>query len=327
MNNNKLLLLTFDYEPYLGARSGTIEKCLLEPTHMVRQTLSRYHGKAIFFVDTMFLQTLETTPGLQSNYRQIKEQVKQLFDEGHYIFPHIHPHWLDAVYLQNEKQFDLSNLAKYSLSTVPMSVVEKLFFDAFETLRSMGISYKTWGYRAGGWCMQPFANYAAIFEKYSIRYDFSVLPGYRNTHPSQFFDYTMVRQTIPYNFKNKVEEEDENGQFREYPISTINLSGGVQLMDKLLRKYLWKAGDRGFGNGLSSQTAALASVYSGREMISIDILNRPKLMTYQKYLQQNAYMHWISHPKMFTNHSLKVFDRFLKFAQTNFRINYDFMEA
>ncbi len=123
---------------------------------------------------------------------------------------------------------------------------------------------------------------------------------------------------------NSLEIYDSEGTFIEFPISTIELSKLTLLKDKLVKKYLWKINDRGWGDGTSAQTATLKSNFINREMISIEMLSLAKLGIYKKYLEGDDYMHWISHPKMFTKHGLKTFDSFLKFATHKFTLEYDF---
>jgi len=108
------------------------------------------------------------------------------------------------------------------------------------------------------------------------------------------------------------------------PIFTID--SVVWFKDKLVRKYLWKKGDKGWGDGKSAQTAALTCNTPNMEMISLDLLNSAKLPAYKKFIQKNEYMHWISHPKMLTRHGLKTFEKFLKYSNNHFTLNFDFKQ-
>lgn len=320
---SKQILLTFDYEPYLGSKSGHALDCLLKPTEELRQILSRFQAKAVFFIDTLFLQKLKQTSELKPDFEKVKQQLQLLYNEGHYIYPHIHPHWLDAEYIPKEKQFNLSNLTKYSLAVLDDRTVSALFAQSISLLQEIGISYSEWGYRAGGWCIQPFERYENIFKDYSIVYEFSVLPGYKNQSSNQLFDYTSFTNTTPYKFLNNIETPIDNGPFTEFPISTLSLSKRTIFFDRILRKYLWKINDRGYGKGISAKTAALKVNQSQKEMISIELLNRAKLTTYKQYISANNYMHWISHPKMFNKHGLRSFARFMEHLQTHYTVQYD----
>lgn len=321
----KKILFTFDYEPFLGAKSGTTRKCLIEPTAALLNILNEYRIKAVFFIDTFYILNLRKRPELESDYIKVTNQIKELYAKGHYVFPHIHPHWLDAKYLPEIKQYDLSDLEKYSLASVSNVQVQDLFQQSFSLLSELDITYDTWGYRAGGWCIQPFSKYVKIFRNYHIRYDFSVLPYYKNEKQEQYFDFSQNKEKEPYPFQNDVNIADSKGEFSEFPISSIEINDKVKFLSRIVNKYLWTMKDKGFGDGTVAQTAALQSTKPGSEMISIDILNIAKLNLYKAFLNENDYMHWISHPKMFTRHRLKTFDKFLQYARSKFEIEYDFI--
>jgi hypothetical protein len=324
MKQTKKLLLTFDYEPFLGARTGTAAKCMLEPTEAVLQIMNKYNAKGVFFVDVLYMLNLKKHSELFKDTNAIGAQLNKLHTEGHYVFPHIHPHWLDAEYNKETGQFALNNLSRYSLAKLQTAEAAKLFTDALDYLKEIGISYGDWGYRAGGWCIQPFSRYKDVFEKEHMAYDMSVLPGYKNLHPDQTFDFSRVKNRKPYRFTDVVETEVANGKFVELPVSTIEIGGLAKTKDNLLRKYLWRTGDKGWGDGAGAQTAALKVNLYNNEMISIELLTSAKLNSYKRYIDREDYMHWISHPKMLTRHGLSMFGKFMEYAADKYEAVYDF---
>jgi hypothetical protein len=315
MSGKKNILLTFDYEPYLGARSGSAEKCLLQPTEYLCAILNKHTAKAVFFIDVLYLKNLKAQSDFSADFEKIIAQIKKLYQDGHFIFPHVHPHWKDAVYDKKQKGFSLFNLGNYSIASQKPAEIKQLFTEGMALLKGLGINYSDWGYRAGGWCIQPFSSFKEIFSEQKIKYEFSVLPGYKNENPEQTFDFSSILADKPYFFSEAIETPQSKGEFIEFPISTVQFTSHISFNDRLVRKYLWKTGDRGWGDGISAQTSQLKSSFSDREMISIELLNIAKLSTY---------MHWISHPKMFTKHGLKTFDSFLSFAASKYEVNFDF---
>lgn len=295
---------------------------MIDPVNSLRPLLTKHKAKGIFFVDILGLITFQKHNINPKGVADAKEQLQQLFKEGHYIFPHIHPHWRDSIVIK-EKEFDLSNCTQYSLAKLNQEEIDQLFQTCLSFLKELDISYPAWGYRAGGWCMQPFSIYKDVFTKYNILYDFSVLPGYKNLDNNQKFDYTMIRKTSPYNFSQNVEVPDPHGSFVEFPISTMAYSEILILFDRILRKYHWKKNDRGFGDGLSASSAGLMYNPEKKEMLSVEKLNWVKLNAYKNFLKKNNFMHLISHPKMFTQHGLKSLDNFLSYAHKKFSIEYD----
>jgi hypothetical protein len=75
----KNLLITFDYELFLGMRSGQPEDCMLQPTSALLAILGQYKTKAIFFVDTTYLCKLKSLSGKHEkcarDLKNISEQV------------------------------------------------------------------------------------------------------------------------------------------------------------------------------------------------------------------------------------------------------------
>jgi hypothetical protein len=322
-HRRKNILLTFDYEPFLGARSGTPRRCLTEPTNALLETVSKWNLKCVFFVDTLYLVSLERHNGATDELKEIKDQLIRLFREGHYVFPHIHPHWMDAAYDSNTGQFSLGSIKRYSLSAFSEAEAEVFFAASISYLEALGIRYDTWGYRAGGWCIQPFSRYAAAFKKNRISYEFSVLPRHANREVSQAFDYLHVTYDRPYRFDSRIEIEEKNGPFAEFPISVIRFGQGTNILDRVIRKVLWKMGDRGWGDGLSGQVTGPVSP-QGLRMVSLDALTMAQLPAYYAYVRDSDYMHWLTHPKMLTKHSLRCFGRFFRNVCRKYDVESDF---
>lgn len=59
MGKKKLLLITFDYELFLGERSGSAQECLISPTDIIMESLKKFDLKAYFFVDTVYILKLK----------------------------------------------------------------------------------------------------------------------------------------------------------------------------------------------------------------------------------------------------------------------------
>jgi hypothetical protein len=65
---------------------------------------------------------------------------------------------------------------------------------------------------------------------------------------------------------------------------------------------------------------------SNWERVAVELLTMVKAGQYKEYFSNHSYMHFISHPKMINNHNLSEFDKFLRFAFNNYRIETDFMK-
>ncbi len=335
---NRNLLLSFDYELFLGTKSGTVEKCLLEPTYILIDLFEKYNIKnAVFFVDTTYLIRLknEAASACKTDFLLIMEQLQLLIKKGHYVFPHIHPHWQDAIYQPVQNQWSLKDYTKYRFHKVSDEEKKFLFDESIKILEAIiypvNKDYKINSYRAGGWSIQPFTDFKPFFEQYGIVNEFSVVPGFRNLSDAQYFDFTAAPSKRIYRFENDPLIESVNGNFKEYTISTFEVSSSAYLLNKIWGKYLWKTGQRSIGNG--SGVVMPARSDQGRketlgsdnsEMISIELLTKVKLHAYKIFLRNNSYMHFISHPKMLSSHNIKTFASFLRFACGKYNLITDF---
>jgi hypothetical protein len=340
----KHLLVTFDYELYLGKRSGSVADCMIEPTSRMIAAMKPYGIRSIFFVDTTYLMRLKEHAAEHSacrdDFRMISDQLIQLVDEGHYVFPHVHPHWIDAEYVSSTNQWQLENTRKYRFHDI--GAQEKtLVFDGSVSLLSEIIhtkhpEYPIDSYRAGGWCIQPFSDFQPFFNRNNIRYEFSVLPGFYQFSDAQQFDFTLAPNKNIYRFGDDVCLEKPDGPFTQFTISSVQVPVIYKLSEKVFLKLLYKVtGDHTLGKGqgqpskdLVNKTPAAGGGYnitdSDWERVSIELLNSVKLPLYLQFAERNDYMHFISHPKMITRHNQRVFSRFLEKLFSRHEVETDF---
>jgi hypothetical protein len=325
LKQKKKLLLTFDYELFLGKKSGTVLNCMIRPTHEILGILKSQNIKhAIFFVDTSYISRLKeiTAEKAKKDYRLLRDQMVTVLKEGHYIFPHLHPHWKDAVYDETQNEWQLNNMRYYRFHNLSEADRREQFSKSIEEIKSIqsesGIHYEIDAYRAGGWCLQPFSDFKPYFLEHNIKYDFSVLRGEKKSNEHIYYDFGTVPLSQIYHFQNEVDREDPKGAFTEFSISSIQFPENMKFKNKIINKILWYKKDRGFGDGRSASTGSDAVVSESpetsgyHEMISVELLNRPKLTVYLKFMERNDYMHFISHPKMLTRHNLKTLRSFLE---------------
>ncbi len=329
MNAQKNILFTFDYELFLGAKSGSVQNCLLKPTALLLHLFEKYKfNKLIFFVDTTYLLKLKQLKNNKAinDYKLIIEQLKKINSHGHYIFPHIHPHWLDAIYNERTNDWNLSNASKYRFHNIDKDEREILFNDSIILLKDViGTDRSIDGYRAGGWCIQPFTDFKPYFEKHSIKYEFSVLPQQVNTNNIQYYNFENVTHNSIYKFNNAVDVVDNLGSYTEYSISNVEIPLLNNFCNRLFLKYLWKTGNRNFGDGNGAIISDNKNIVDlSKEMISIELLTKVRLPIYKNFINKFDYMQFISHPKMISKHNLKCLELFLDFVLNNYPINSDF---
>ena len=133
----KNLLFTFDYELFLGSRTGTVQDCMIEPTEKLISLFEDFNIKAVFFVDTTCLIRLKENAKVYDrsavDLKVIAEQIQRLITKGHYVFPHLHPHWIDAEYSPDSNQWSLNNITHYRFHNITEQVREKLFGESISS--------------------------------------------------------------------------------------------------------------------------------------------------------------------------------------------------
>jgi len=336
----KNILLTFDYELFLGSRSGTVENCLIRPTEKILNILKENQARAIFFIDTTYLYRLEklseTNANAERDFNIIKQQLLEIAAAGHYLFHHLHPHWLDARYLEDINQWDLSDTGRYAFASLNESDKDMLFkySDSFLTdiYAKAHSENKCNGYRAGGLYIEPFDSFKSFFQKYGIKYEFSVVPGEKKTGEKLFYDFTQCPADRPYSFSENPTVESVQGGFIEFPITKIKIIG----LTKILNSLYFRITKNRFGQSISGDGVPIKKSFRkshskrtvGRYMymemaMSAELLNPVLMHLYKDTCQKNQYIHLMSHPKLVSVMNLKCFNDLLKFCTGEFDTEYD----
>jgi hypothetical protein len=331
----KQVLFTFDYELYLGAKSGSVNKCVLEPTERMLGIFAGHKARGIVFVDTTWLMRLKEVSGkyekAKLDYDKVISQIRAMAKAGHYIFPHLHPHWLDATYIEDTNQWTLTDYSKYRFNAINKEQRDFIFHESVTILKEailpINPNYIPIGYRAGGWSIEPFEDFEPYFRQYGIQYDFSVLSGRKIQSSTRSFDYSKAEFDLPYKFSNSV-SVPQNGDFAELPISNIKISPLIAQLNRILEKYLWLNNDRGSGDGAGVVVSDgyTSGSEKASEMISIELLTTMKLSAYLDFLKKHRYMQFISHPKMLSQHNIITFEKFINTVFKKYEVETDFLK-
>lgn len=328
MKPKRTVLLTFDYELFLGDRSGTPEACLLRPTESILTLLQQFSLKGIFFIDTNYLLRLKDL-SFKDDLAKIKKQLIAISQQGHYIFPHIHPHWMDAEYLPESGQWSLADLSHYTFGSISLQEREDQFNASMEFLqdiiRDSGSRQTLNGYRAGGWSIQPFSDFQPFFEKHGIVNDFSVLPGFKYESQAQSYDFLKTPAAPVYRFSSDVLTSEPSGPFTEWTISSFKVSAYRRLLNKIELRLLPSTRLMN-GDGRSVEGGGKHHGHPELQMVSLELLTHSTLPLFKRFLFQNSYMQIISHPKMMSSHNFSNFKKLLNWMTHNFTIETDFQK-
>lgn len=312
------IILTFDYEVFLGKNTGDIHKSLIEPTERLIKLFQKYDAKGIFFVDYLFLQKLkEDYPNI---YILIENQLTKLVQLNSNIELHIHPHWLDAMKSDYGK-WSFKSFDKFRLHSLNESQIQHLFYEGKKNLeaiaRKVKKQYTIKSFRAGGWSIMPFDKLAYSFERNEIKYDFSVLPGeFINNPPHHFYDFRKAPSLEYWRFNDDLFTPIETGRFIEIPVSTFQIS----FYDFLLNKVLIRK-NKIFGDGLGLQLqqslfVRVKKVLSSRKRKLTTDFTSPKIINKYLSISNRELECFVAHPKVFTEESFLVIEDILKKYKT-----------
>lgn len=218
------LFLTYDYELFFGAPTGSVEKCIIEPTNLLRNISARTGVKMVFFIDVGYLKKLQEFkdefPQVKYEHDLVFGQINDLVREGHDCQLHIHPHWEDCTH--DGKQWNMVT-NRYKLDDFSDQEIETIVLEYHQILTKV-TGKPVHSYRAGGWCLQPFNRVEKAFNKVGIKLDTTVFPGGKFTAGNYYYDFTNCPNESKWKFSNDLCKADANGQFWEYPISNFKYS-------------------------------------------------------------------------------------------------------
>lgn len=216
------VILTFDYELFFGTATGSVQKCMIEPTDRLLELSRKFHVPMVFFVDAGFLVKLseykDRFPELEKDLNQITAQLLEMKTLHCEVQLHIHPHWEKSFY-DGEKWVVVTDGA-YKLSDFTDAEAEDIVRKYHGFLTGL-TGTKMTTYRAGGWCIQPFSQIERVFRDLEIVCDSTVFPGGKFESEHYRFDFTKIPLfTNPYRFQSDVVMEEQNGFFLEIPIAS-----------------------------------------------------------------------------------------------------------
>ncbi len=336
-NSKKQIIFTFDYELFLGQRSGTVADCILAPTEKIMEIFSPYDYRLIFFVDTIYLLRLKeqaaSSKKCGKDYEAIIAQLCKLVQHKHYIFPHLHPHWLDAVYVSTSNEWTLSDTSKYRYHNLAGEMQGLVFDESMVLLQNILKAARSTQqidtYRAGGWCIQPFNDFVMHFRKHRIVNDMSVLKNRYGFSDVHYFDFTICPDKVVYHFEDDVCEEIPTGSFREYTISQVQTSLQQRRLVKLQQLLANKLGLKKAKGSVvlshPSNTTPRKSVNTiDFTAASMETLVYFYYSNYRRLIEQNDYVHFISHPKLLTCENFYYTKKLLRHIEHNFSCEPDF---
>lgn len=312
----KSLILSFDYELFLGNPSGTVGASIIEPTDRLLKLFDKYQKKGVFFIDATYL--VRCKKDAPQDFALVAKQVASLHKKGHEIGLHLHPHWSAAAY--NEGQWSFSSFKNYRLHSLREEQIDQIFKDSIQVLTEIvnDPQYQPRVFRAGGWCLQPFSTVKPYFIKYGLEIDSSVNIGAHQATSSHQFDYRNAPRQEIWKFSDDPVIPVKNANFYEVPVTSLELPSWYLVVNKLI---LRMSKDKPFGDG----KGLYVKDSSGRLISRLFKFNiRPFsiegtsgwLMRAMLKRSQNQLVQFVMHPKTCSNLALKNLEYLLENFET-----------
>lgn len=309
------ILFTFDYEYFIGPKTGTFNNTLLRPVSLLLEILNTYNVKVTFFVDVGYIKRCQELDADNENCEHYIAHLKELCALGHDLQLHIHPHWEDSVYENGEWQVNISRyrLHDYSIEEAA-SIIEN-----YANLLNTTFAIHAKAFRAGGWCLQPFSHISLALSEAGITLDSTVFYGGKNNNSVNFFDFTNM-PILPYwRFAEDPLIPRNNGYFTELPIASLKVSPLFYwrlAISQLIGGEIHKT----YGDGVHTKVAKTSLLkllmLPSSTVVSTDgykaSLLQKSLANMKHTYGDASPMVTIGHPKSVTPFSLNCIERFVE---------------
>lgn len=191
---------------------------MIDPTNLLIDIAKKSNSTFTFFVDAGYLWQLKNhvdNVSCKKDYHLVSNQIKKLHDNGHEIALHIHPHWEDSFFENNEWKI---NVNRYKLSNFSEVEIEKIVSKYHQVLIEItGKACKS--FRAGGWCIQPFHKIKNALVKNDIFVDSSVYKNGYHQFTAQSYDFRNAPNKTEWHFEEDECIEHLHGKFTEVAIT------------------------------------------------------------------------------------------------------------
>ena len=313
--DSPLVVLSVDYELFFG-RSGTIEKCLFEPSDAILRVAGRLGSPVTFYVDAGMLCRMQA---LAKRFRQlsgdldrIRRHLGAIVGAGHDIGLHVHPHWEDTRFIDGQWSFDGT---RYQLRQFPDDEAADIVRRYAHTLgEACGVAAGS--YRAGGFCVEPFERISPALLSAGIDVDSSVVPGACLNNDAKGFDFRNVPRKDWWLFRESPSIEAENGTFVEIPVTAQRLPF-LYYWRRLIERVVPGVSSGAFGDGEAKRVgrSEVLKRLLGASRIAEASIDDPKagrLQHLEVPSSGGSIYHIMGHPKNVSHRSLLLLENMLR---------------
>jgi hypothetical protein len=309
--------LTFDYELYFGQQTGSVQKCMVEPTDLLLDMSEKYTIPMTFFIDTHFLIRLnkfkKEFPELENDWLAIKNQLNRMARLKCSIELHIHPHWERSFF--NGKNWICNTKNNYKLADFEMSEAKDIVEKNIAFMQTE-LGVRPTAFRAGGWCIEPFSLLKESFKTHGIRIDSTVMPRCKFFGGEYSFDFSHLKQFQKiFQFEDSTSIPTEMGHFTEVPIATARYSPIFSWMNyitgRLFPKTYKPYGDGTFISQPGKKRKTLTQ-HTWNHASLDGYYSKRTYKIFKLFLRKNASNFVIiAHPKGMTPYSMNRLEKFI----------------
>ena len=209
-------IFTIDYEIY-GNGQGSLRELVYEPARKLKAIFDQAGAKFVVFTEAVELAKIEEAQ-TDSAIAEVKQQVKEFYNEGFEIALHLHPQWCRARYQLGNWRLDAS---EYNLCPLGYERINEIVEQAIAYLRDIldAPDFNPLSFRAGNWLFQPTATAAQVLAEHGVKIDSSVFKGGRQ-HKHKLDYRRATKNGYYWPFADDVTVPDPQGPLLEIPIYT-----------------------------------------------------------------------------------------------------------
>ncbi len=263
------LIITLDYElPADGL--GDVRRQMINPTRALIEACEEQGAKLTIMLEigefwafddprnSAFKRSIGYDPA-----QEIRDQLTDAVQRGHDVQLHLHPHWLEAAWIQETWHL---NYGCYYLTCLEdeemVSVLKRGKTELESMLRPVHSDYECIGFRAGHWATAPSDRYLTALREAGLESDTSVFKWGSAGNGALSYDYRHAFSNVEawYSDPSDISLSSPEGSILEVPIAT-ELSGilGMVTPKRLsLLRTLYLGEDRQIARSLHA-------THSGRE--------------------------------------------------------------
>lgn len=252
------LLVSADYELFLGRNFGDADEVLFNPTRQLLDTCQGLQVPVTFFADVCSVWAHRKFQ-LNEYAESFERQLVDAYSNNHDIQLHLHPHWMNSTYRQGQWQINTNKMYMSELGygedpDAAPALIERGIAYLNELLGQNSLDYKCVAFRAAGLALQP--NERELIRallNHGITLDSSIAKGLKFSSDTVEVDYseTPTKANWFLSAETGISSEATEGLF-EIPIATFRVGWGAR-MGFLVRR-LRSAGMRR-GAGISRSTS------------------------------------------------------------------------